>query len=305
MYIYIYIFIYLLFTDIESESTQHPSGTSNPETYWSSQGHASSSDVRVQLEHQPSPARVTKLMKHIAAVRLHPPWSSSWGFSAGRCHIDLPAVWRLPEHRNAAAALKHAMSITWPSTHHVVQSQVQGPRSHTSPWETLDSTQELGHWLDQPHPTHWRRHAACHPSTQPWSCRGERRTPRHPAKCIIRTQFAKFPEQQHVLDHGTLHIHGLRLRHILGSPVHVHVSIRYDHCIQKTRTRRWDQRNCQDHAATQSRNAMMKMQKPSGAEEWPHNVTSHHAFQLCKGRVEHLYPLKMLMPPLNIAPMHL
>jgi hypothetical protein len=30
-----------------------------------------------------------------------------------------------------------------------------------------------------------------------------------------------------------------------------------------------------------------------------------HALQHCKARVEHLYPLKMLMPLLKIAPMNL
>ena len=77
----------------------------------------------------------------------------------------------------------------------------------------------------------------------------------------------------------------------------------YD-CIQKQGP---DVGNQGIATVAQPRRAEMLMQKSSDAEEWTHmymfDIT--HALQLCKGRVEHLYPLKMLMPPLNIAPMHL
>ena len=116
--------------------------------------------------------------------------------------------------------------------------------------------------------------------------------------------FAKFQKEQHVLDHGTLHIHGLRLRHIVGSSTCIYIYIYQYDCIQKQGPNVGNQGIA---TVAQPRRAEMLMQKSSDAEEWTHmymfDIT--HALQLCKGRVEHLYPLKMLMPPLNIAPMHL
>lgn len=88
---------------------------------------------------------------------------------------------------------------------------------------------------------------------------------------------------------------------------HVHTI----HHIQKTRARLWHPRSCQNRTATQSRNAAMKMrnQHPSTAKEGRTlqlDIRQRtHALQHCKARVEHLYPLKMLMPLLKIAPMNL
>ena len=88
---------------------------------------------------------------------------------------------------------------------------------------------------------------------------------------------------------------------------HVHTI----HHIQKTRTRLWHPRSCQNRTATQSSNAAMKMrnQQPSTAKEGRTlqlDIRQRtHALQHCKARVEHLYPLKMLMPLLKIAPMNL
>ena len=56
VYIYIYISLYQRIDRKIIYPPKHPRGTSNPETYWSSQGHASSSGVHIQLEHLPSPA---------------------------------------------------------------------------------------------------------------------------------------------------------------------------------------------------------------------------------------------------------